>query len=328
MREVAYLTVPDADAAIGALGNHDNAMLLAGGTNVVDYLRIGVISPSVLIDISAVPLTSIHAGEAGFTVGALARMSDVAAHPGIRGLYPVVSQALELSASAQLRNMATMGGNLMQRTRCGYFREPAFACNKRNPGSGCAALEGLNRWHAVVGGSSHCVATHASDVAVALVALDATLQLQGPAGVRMVALSDFYLLPGDTPQLENVLRSAEMIVAVSAAAVPGAPGSHYLKVRERASYEFAVVSVAAVVHAPSGIIEAARIAFGGVGTVPWRDRAAEQALAGVIAADSAALRSAAEAALAEAAPLTHNGFKVELSRRALVRAVQRAAAAR
>src|SRR5580692_10956677 len=328
MREVAYLTAPDADAAIAALSAHDNAMLLAGGTNVVDYLRIGVISPSVLIDISAVPLTGIQAGEESFTAGGLARMSDVAAHPGVRGFFPVVSQALELSASAQLRNMATMGGNLMQRTRCGYFREPGFACNKRSPGSGCAARDGLNRWHAVLGGSSHCVATHASDLAVALVALDATLELQGPAGARMVALSDFYRLPGDTPQLENDLQPAEMIVAISAAAAPGAPGSHYLKVRERASYEFAVVSVAAVVHAPGGIIEAPRIAFGGVSTVPWRDHAAEQALTGVVAADSAALRSAAEAALAGAEPLTHNGFKVELGRRALVRAVQLAAGVR
>ena len=216
----------------------------------------------------------------------------------------------------------------MQRTRCGYFREPGFACNKRNPGSGCAARDGLNRWHAVLGGSSHCVATHASDLAVALVALDATLELQGPAGARMVALSDFYRLPGDTPQLEIDLQPAEMIVAISAAAAPGAPGSHYLKVRERASYEFAVVSVAAVVHAPGGIIEAPRIAFGGVSTVPWRDHAAEQALTGVVAADSAALRSAAEAALAGAEPLKHNGFKVELGRRALVRAVQLAAGVR
>jgi xanthine dehydrogenase YagS FAD-binding subunit len=328
MREVAYLAAADVDSAIAALTTHDNAMLLAGGTNVVDYLRAGMISPSVLIDISAVPLTGIHAGEAGFTIGGLARMSDVAAHPGMRACFPVVSQALELSASAQLRNMATIGGNLMQRTRCGYFREPGFACNKRIPGTGCAARDGLNRPHAVLGGSSHCVATHASDVAVALVALDATLQLQGPAGVRAVALSDFYRLPGDTPQLENDLQPAEMIVAISAAAAPGASGSYYLKVRERASYEFAVVSVAAVVYAPGGIIEAARIAFGGVGTVPWRDHAAERALAGVGAADIDALRSAAVAALAGAEPLMHNGFKVEMGRRALVRAVQLAAGTR
>ena len=328
MREVAYLTAADADAAIAALTAHDNAMLLAGGTNIVDYLRAGVISPSVLIDISAVPLSGIRADKAGFMIGGLARMSDVAAHPDLRGFFPVVSQALESSASAQLRNMATMGGNLMQRTRCGYFREPGFACNKRNPGTGCAARDGLNRPHAVLGGSSHCVATHASDVAVALAALDATLHLQGPAGGRAVAVSDFYRLPGDTPQLENELQPAEMIVAISAAAAPGAPGSHYLKVRERASYEFAVVSVAAIVHAPGGIIEAARIAFGGVGTVPWRDHAAERALAGIGAADLDALRSAAEAALAGAEPLAHNGFKVEMGRRALVRAVQVAAGVR
>jgi xanthine dehydrogenase YagS FAD-binding subunit len=328
VREVAYLAAADVESAISALAAHDNAMLLAGGTNVVDYLRAGVISPSVLIDISAIPLTGVHAGEAGFTIGALARMSDVAAHPGMRACFPVVSQALELSASAQLRNMATIGGNLMQRTRCGYFREPGFACNKRIPGSGCAARDGLNRPHAVLGGSGHCVATHPSDLAVALAALDATVQLQGPAGVRPVAVTGFYRMPGDTPQLENELQPAEMIVQISSAGAPGASGSHYLKVRERASYEFAVASVAAVVYAPGGVIEAARIAFGGVGTVPWRDHAAERALAGITAADSAALRSAAEAALAGAEPLPHNGFKVEMGRRALVRAVQLAAGVR
>jgi xanthine dehydrogenase YagS FAD-binding subunit len=270
----------------------------------------------------------VHAGEAGFAIGGLARMSDVAAHPRMRAFFPVVSQALELSASAQLRNMATMGGNLMQRTRCGYFREPGFACNKRAPGSGCAARDGLNRAHAVLGGSGHCVATHASDLAVALAALDAAVHLQGPAGARQVALSDFYRMPGDTPQLENGLQPAEMIVQITSAGAPGAPGSHYLKVRERASYEFAVVSVAAVVHAPGGVIETARTAFGGVATVPWRDQAAERALTGVRAADTHALRSAADAALAGAEPLADNGFKVELGRRALVRAVQMAAGVR
>jgi xanthine dehydrogenase YagS FAD-binding subunit len=327
MREVAYLAVTDVDSAIAALSAHENAMLLAGGTNVVDYLRAGAISPSVLIDISAVPLTDVHAGEAGLAIGGLARMSDVAAHPGMRAFFPVVSQALELSASAQLRNMATMGGNLMQRTRCGYFREPGFACNKRTQGSGCAARDGLNRPHAVLGGSGHCVATHASDLAVALAALDAVLHLQGPAGRRQMALSDFYRMPGDTPQLENELQAGEMIVQISSPGAPGAAGSHYLKVRERASYEFAVVSVAAVVHAPGGVIETAGIAFGGVGTVPWRDRAAERALTGVSAADAESLRSAADAALAGAEPLAHNDFKVELGRRALVRAVQTAAGA-
>jgi xanthine dehydrogenase YagS FAD-binding subunit len=328
MREVAYLAVADVDSAIAALAAHKNSMLLAGGTNVVDYLRAGAISPSVLVDISKVPITDVQVGEAGFTIGGLARMSDVAANPGMRAFFPVVSQALELSASAQLRNMATIGGNLMQRTRCGYFREAGFACNKRTPGSGCAARDGLNRPHAVLGGSGHCVATHPSDLAVALAALDAMMHLQGPAGVRQIALTDFYRMPGDTPQLENALQSGEMIVQVSANGTPGAAGSHYLKVRERASYEFAVVSVAAVVNASGGVIETARIAFGGVGTVPWRDHAAEHALAGVIAADSGALRLAADAALAGAEPLTHNGFKIEMGRRALVRAVQTAAGAR
>jgi xanthine dehydrogenase YagS FAD-binding subunit len=322
MRELAYRRVNDVGSAVAALGELDGPMLLAGGTNVVDYLRAGVLKPRTLIDISRLDLADVRVDPAGFEFGALARMSDVAAHPDVRARCPVISQALELSASAQLRNMATLGGNLMQLTRCAYFREDGFACNKRDPGSGCAAREGVNRPHAILGGSRHCVATHPSDLAVALRALDATVRLQGPAGRREVLLGDFYRLPGDTPQRVTDIDPAELIVGISLAVPPGGERSTYLKVRERASYEFAVVSVAAVVQAQDGIVDEARIAFGGVGTVPWRDHAVEQALAGVEVMDVAALRSAADAALAGAEPLSGNGFKIELGRRALVRAVQ------
>jgi xanthine dehydrogenase YagS FAD-binding subunit len=327
MRDIAYLAVTDLREAIAALHTIDDAMLIAGGTNVVDYLRIGAISPEVLVDINGVGANAVEADGQGFALGALARMSDVAAHPAMRANFPVVVQALELSASPQLRNMASIGGNLMQRTRCGYFREAGFRCNKRVSGSGCDAREGLSRMHAILGGSEHCVATHASDLAVALVALDAVLDLRGPDGDRQLALEQFYRTPGQDPQVETELRRAELIVQVRAAAVAGSLTSHYLKVRERASYEFAVVSVAAIIDAPDGVVAGARIAFGGVATVPWRDRAAEAALVGVRVADGRALRSAADAALADAEPLAHNGFKVELGRRALVRAVQNAAGA-
>jgi len=322
VREVKYVQAFDVESAAAALVAEDRPMLLAGGTSVVDYMRVGVFSPLTLIDINALPLTGIRASEHELELGGLARMSDVAADPGVRRFAPMVSQALELSASAQLRNMASLGGNLMQPTRCPYFREHEFACNKRHPGSGCAALRGLNRSHAILGGSEHCVATHPSDFAVALAALDAEIEMYGPQGFRRVAISDFFRLPEDTPHIGTDLQPGELITAISASLPPGSAKSHYLKVRERASYEFAVVSVAAVVEGDDHTITQARVAFGGVGTVPWRDLGAESALAGLDRRDERALRTAADAALAGARPLDHNGFKVLLARRALVRAVQ------
>jgi xanthine dehydrogenase YagS FAD-binding subunit len=285
-------------------------------------MRVGAFSPLTLIDINDVPLTDIGATEHELELGGLARMSDVAADPAVRTFVPMVSEALELSASAQLRNMASLGGNLMQPTRCPYYREHDFACNKRHPGSGCAALRGLNRGHAILGGSEHCVASHPSDFAVALAALDARIDVHGPHGTRPVPVANLYRLPGDTPHLDNNLEPNEMITAISARLPPGSATSHYLKVRERASYEFAVVSVAAVVAADHHTITQARIAFGGVATVPWRDLDAESALVGLDLQDERALRAAADAALAGARPLAHNGFKVEMGRRALVRAVR------
>jgi len=328
MHEVRYLPVFDVESAVAALAAEDRPMLLAGGTSVVDYMRVGAFSPRTLIDINAVPLTIIRASDHELELGGLARMSDVAADPAVRRFAPMVSQALELSASAQLRNMASLGGNLMQPTRCSYFREDDFACNKRRPGSGCAALSGLNRTHAILGGSEHCVATHPSDFAVALAALDAHVELHGPQGRRRLPIASFYRPPADTPHIENDLQPAEMITAISAGLPPGSASSHYLKVRERASYEFAVVSVAAVVATADRTITEARVAFGGVATVPWRDRDAESALVGLDLEDENPLRAAADAALAGARPLNHNGFKVELGRRALVRAVQTAGGVR
>ena len=324
MRDFAYVRARDVGHALGALGERANSMLLAGGTNVVDYMRTGALVADALIDISALPLRDIRVDQGSLRIGALARMSDVASHVSVKKFFPVVSEALELSASAQLRNMATIGGNLMQRTRCPYFREAGFACNKRRPGSGCAAREGFNRFHAILGGSEHCVATHASDFAVALIALDAVVHLESLRGSREVPLREFYRLPGETPQVESALQLDEMIVSVTCARVPGANRSHYLKLRERASYEFALVAVAAIIDAPQGIIASARIAFGGVSTVPWRDGDAEQALTGCAIADADALRNAAKSALRGADPLRDNGFKVDLGRRALVRAVKAA----
>jgi xanthine dehydrogenase YagS FAD-binding subunit len=322
VHDVSYRQVFDVESAVAALAAEDRPMLLAGGTSVVDFMRVGVFSPHTLIDINAVPLTDIRASEHELELGALARMSDVAADAAVRTFVPMVSDALELSASAQLRNMASLGGNLMQPTRCPYFREHDFACNRRHRGGGCAALRGLNRAHAILGGSEHCVATHPSDFAVALAALDAQLEVHGPHGTRRVPVANFYRLPGDTPHIEHDLDAGEMITAISARLPRGSGKSHYLKIRERASYEIAVVSVAAVVAADDHTIAQARVAFGGVATVPWRDLDAESALVGLDLQDEHALRAAADAALADARPLAHNGFKVELGRRALVRAVR------
>jgi xanthine dehydrogenase YagS FAD-binding subunit len=324
MRDVVYVRAQNLTQALGALRERTNPMLLGGGTNVVDYIRTGALVADTLIDISHLPLRDVRVDQRGLTMGALARMSDVASHGSVKKAFPVVSQALELSASAQLRNMATIGGNLMQRTRCAYFREAGFACNKRRPGSGCAAREGSNRFHAILGGSEHCVATHASDLAVALMALDAVVHLESAGGRRQVPLREFYRLPGQTPQVETVLQTGEMLVNVTCTLVPGATRSHYLKIRGRASFEFALVSVAAVIDAPQGIITSARITFGGVGTVPWRDTDAEKALVGCAIADADVLRNAAKSALRGAESLRENGFKVELGRRALVRAVRTA----
>ncbi|MEH0518884.1 xanthine dehydrogenase family protein subunit M [Streptomyces stelliscabiei] len=292
---------------------------IAGGTTLVDLMRETVERPETLVDITGLPLREVTVTErGGLRIGALVTMSEAAAHPKVRTLYPVVSQALELSASAQLRNMATIGGNIMQRTRCTYFRDVTAACNKREPGSGCAALHGFNRTHAILGTSDACVATHPSDAAVAFAALEARVHLLGPDGARQVPFADFLLRPGSTPQREQALRKGELITAVEIPALPRPLRSGYLKVRDRQSYEFALTSAAVALHVPGGVIREAKVAAGGVGTVPWKLPAVEQHLLGE--RPSGALWSAAAAKAADGArPLQHNRFKVELLKRTVER---------
>lgn len=325
MRPLGYVRANDVDEAIALLHGHPHGAFLAGGTTEIDLVRLDVERPEVLVDINALPLTQIEAlPDGGLRIGALARMSDVAAAPAVRERFPMLAQALELGASAQLRNMASIGGNLRQRVRCAYFRDGVSPCNKREADSGCAALEGFNRGHAVLGTSEHCIATHPSDAAVALVALDAVVCTRGTRGERAIAIEDFFPLPGETPQREHPLGHGELIVAIELPATPVARGSLYLKLRDRASYEFALVSVAAALRVADGVVGDVRLALGGVGTRPWRARLAEQCLIGE-AAGAASFAAAARAELSAAVPRTHNAFKVPLAERAIVRALLTAA---
>jgi xanthine dehydrogenase YagS FAD-binding subunit len=320
MRPLSYARASDVDGAIAAVRQRSDAVFLAGGTTEVDLVRQNVLRPGLLVDINDLPLNRLEdLPGGGLRIGALARMSDVAQAPGVLQRFPVISQALLLGASAQLRNMASMGGNLCQRVRCSYFRDATSPCNKRDPGSGCAALDGFNRGHAILGTSNACIATHPSDVAVALVALDAVVHTRGPRGERAIPVDDFFLLPGDTPEREHPLEHGELIVAIE---VPAAPAgrSVYLKFRDRESYEFALVSVAAAVRTADGAVVDVRLALGGVGTKPWRARRAERSLLGRPAAE-ASFAEAAQEELAAAAPRPLNAFKVELARRAIVRAL-------
>jgi xanthine dehydrogenase YagS FAD-binding subunit len=330
MRDFAYTRAGDTGSALAVLdpAAGTGARPIAGGTELVNLLKERIEEPDLLVDINGLPLAEIAAGGDGLRLGALARMSDVAADPAVRAGYPVIAQALELSASPQLRNMASMGGNLLQRTRCPYFRADAILpCNKRTPGSGCAALgeRGQQRTQAIFGASDHCVATHPSDVAVALAALDAQVHVTGPAGTQVIALADFHRLPGDTPERDTVLPEGALVTGITVPASPVAARSVYLKVRERASYEFALVSAAVAVEVDDGAITAARIALGGVAPKPWRLPEAEAALAGVRADDEAAVRAAVEPSFAAARPLPGNAFKVELAVRTVVRALAQAA---
>ena len=308
------------EKAIGAGGK-----FIAGGTTLVDLLKLGVETPPHLVDITRLPLAQVEElPNGGLRVGAMVRNSDLARHPLVLERYPVLSLALLSGASPQLRNMATTGGNLLQRTRCPYFRDPTYAnCNKRNPGAGCAALEGHHRAMAVLGTSDHCIATHPSDMCVAMTALEATIFIEGPKGKRSVSIGDFYKLPGETPHIENVLEPGELITHVELP--PAAKGQTYLKLRDRASYEFALASAAVVAQVEGGHVRSVRIALGGVGTRPWRSHEAEKALTGK-AATPANFKLAAEAALKDAKPREENGFKVELARRCLTRALKTATA--
>ena len=296
------------------------AAFLAGGTTQVDLMKDGVLAPGVLIDITRLPLRGVVASHDSVRVGALTTMEELAADPVVTRRLPVVRESLLLAASPQLRNMATIGGNLLQRTRCRYYRDLSCACNKRVPGAGCDAIGGHHRMHAILGTSEHCAATHASDLAVALVALDATVRTTGADGERALPLTGFYRTPGDTPGTENALRPGELITEVEVPLLPEGTRSGYLKVRDRASYEFALASAAVAVHVTDGVVREARIALGGLATVPWRCRDAEDVLRGA-AASQETYRAAAEAALAGARPLPGNAFKVELGKRTIVRAL-------
>src|SRR3954464_3778690 len=299
---------------------------IAGGTDMVQLLQEDVRRPERLVSLAGLLDNRIEAGPQGLRLGGAATMADVAAHPTVVEQFPVIAEALLNSASPQVRNVATMGGNLLQRTRCPYFRDVGYAaCNKRAPGSGCAAIGGENRWHAVLGTSDNCIAANASDVAVALVALDASVEVQGPGGERTVPLTDFHRLPDAAPHLETVLEPGEVIAAVTVPASPAARLSHYLKVRDRDSFEFAVVSAAVALDMDGARIRAARVALGGVGTKPWRVPRVEAALAGA-SLDLATLRPAAALAAEGAQGHGHNDFKIELMQRAIVRAVEIAGA--
>ncbi len=317
-----------ADTVVGAVRSATaGARYYAGGTNLLDLMKLGVETPTALVDIGRLDLRAITATDSGgVLVGAGATNSAVANHPVIRRDYPMLSQAILSGATTQIRNMATAGGNLMQRTRCPYFMDPSFAhCNKRDPGSGCAARDGFNREHALFGASAACVAVHPSDMAVALAALDARVHVRGPAGSRTVGLDEFFVLPGESPERDNTLRPAELITGIELPPSRLARHSWYLKVRDRHSYAFALVSVAAGVELLDGEIVAAALALGGVAATPWRVAAAEAILIGARATDTA-FRAAAELITADAVPLAQNGFKVDLARNSVVRALRRASA--
>ena len=298
---------------------------LAGGTTLLDLMKLNVEQPQQVIDISRLPLDKIEPQSGGgVKIGATVRNADLAHHPLIQADYAVLSQALLSGASAQLRNMATTGGNLMQRTRCVYFRDTAMACNKREPGSGCAALDGMNRNLALLGTSEHCIATNPSDMNVALMALEAMVHIQGVNGLRSVAIDDFFLLPGATPERENLVQPGDLITHVTLPPRIRGNKSVYLKLRDRASYEFALASEAVVMTVTAGRIESIRVALGGVGTKPWRAREAEAVLLGQ-APGPALFRRAAEAAMQNARPQSQNGFKVELATRCVAHALGQAA---
>jgi xanthine dehydrogenase YagS FAD-binding subunit len=325
MRPFSYVRAGDPDAAARAVAANPQAKFLAGGTNLLDLMKEDVERPTELVDLTRLRLADIRATSAGgVSIGALATNATTANHPLIRQRYPLLTQAIVAGASGQLRNMATNGGNLLQRTRCQYFYDTAMPCNKREPGSGCGAREGINRIHAILGWSEQCVATYPGDMANALYALEAVVRVRGADGrERTIPIDEFHRLPGDTPQRDNNLGHGELIVAIELPPSRFAENSHYLKVRDRASYAFALVAVAAAFELDGGTIRQARVVLGSVAHKPWRSREAEAALAGQPLTD-ASFRRAAEAALRDARPLAHNAFKVELAKRAIVRALMRA----
>ena len=319
MNPFRYERASDAAGAVALLAQAPQGAFLGGGTNLVDHMKLGVASPDLLVDITHLPYDRIEQlPDGGIRIGAMVRNSDLAADRTIRSRYPVLAQALLAGASGQLRNLATTGGNLLQRTRCVYFQDVSKPCNKRELGSGCPAREGYHRNLAILGASEACIATHPSDMAVAMVALDAVVRVLGPDGERTIPLTSFHRLPGDEPQRDTVLEHGELITAVDLPELAFATHSHYRKVRDRASYAFALVSVAAAIDVADGIVRDVRIAFGGVAHAPWRARKAEAVLRGAAATEEN-FRQAADAELADAQPLRGNAFKVPLARSTLVR---------
>ncbi len=319
MNPFNYERASDASSAVALLSQAPGGAFLGGGTNLVDLMKLGVARPDLLVDVTNLPYKRIEAlSDGGVRIGAMVHNSELAADRTIRSRYPVLAQALLAGASGQLRNLATTGGNLLQRTRCVYFPDVSKPCNKRQPGSGCPAREGYHRGLAILGASKACVATHPSDMAVAMAALDAVVRIMGPGGERTVPLINFHRLPGEEAQRDNVLEHGELITAIDLPRLPFATRSRYRKVRDRASYAFALVSVAAAIDVADGIVRDARVAFGGVAHKPWRALRAEAALRGA-PANEETFRQAADAELSKARPLRDNAFKVPLARNVLVR---------
>jgi xanthine dehydrogenase YagS FAD-binding subunit len=333
MHTFEFIRPPDSAAAIAAAAKSKTAQqgadvrFMGGGTTLIDLMKLNVETPDRVLDINRLPLDKIEVmPDGGLKIGATARNSDLAYHPKVQSDYSVLSQAILQGASAQIRNMATVAGNLLQRTRCVYFRDTAMVCNKREPGTGCPAITGHNRTLAIFGTSEHCIATNPSDMCIALAALEATVHIQGPKGTRAVAFGDFHVLPGNTPQRETVLEPGDLITHVTLPPPIAGSKQHYLKLRDRASYEFALASAAVVLTIAGGKITRARLALGGVGTKPWRSPEAEAALTGKAANDTT-FRQAAEAALQGAKPQSENKFKIELAKRCIAYALRTAAAA-
>jgi xanthine dehydrogenase YagS FAD-binding subunit len=323
-----YVRANNVADAVRLIAADPGAKFVAGGTNLLDLMKEDIERPSRLVDISRLPLTAVEeTADGGLRIGALVRNSDLAYHPVVARRYPMLASAILAGASAQLRNMASTGGNLVQRTRCPYFYDTVTPCNKREPGSGCSAIGGHNRMNAILGASEACIAVHPSDMCVALAALGATVHVAGPNGSREIALADFHRLPGDTPHIETNLRRDEIIVAVELPAERFAANYTYLKIRDRLSYAFALISVAAALEMDGGRIRQARLAMGGVAHKPWRDTAAEAALVGQVP-DRAAFARAADIVLRDAKGFEHNAFKIDLARRAMVRALTQAASGR
>jgi xanthine dehydrogenase YagS FAD-binding subunit len=316
MRNFSYARAGTSADALTLIATLPNAKFLGGGTNLVDLMRENIEQPDALIDVTRLPSAGIAESADGISIGAEVKNTAVANHPLVRRRYPLLSQAVLFGASGQIRNMATVGGNIMQRTRCYYFYDKAAKCNKRNPGSGCDAIDGFNRIHAILGASDHCIATHPSDMCVALAALDATVRVNGPNGERTIPFNEFHRLPGDTPHTETVIESNELITSVELPSLPFAKQSRYRKVRDRASFAFALVSVAAALEVDDGRIRNVRLALGGVAPKPWRAYEAEKVLAGA-EATLETFRRAADAELSGARGFRYNTFKIELARRTI-----------